>query len=188
MVAILAAIIAAGTGWYTRAQANSARRSAASADTSAEAAVKAAAAAEISADSAEIVAKLEQERAHEEWRPDVRLRFRRWISDNVVAELVITSHSAEPVAAVTVELIGGRTTSGFGDAKPPERVHTITDLEPGVAVPVEFTSQDRRGWPKGMVSFRVTASDGERPWRSQIEHAKLPPGPVTIAAFRPSGS
>ena len=119
----------------------------------------------------------EVRRERERQRPDVDMRFGKWVKEPIVAVLVIENLGGRRLSQVTIQAArGDPKLVGFAEdeTKERDREHTFRDLEPGVPQTVHFVNIDKAASEEGVVKFLVNFRHGDDAWED-LRNAKLPP-------------
>jgi hypothetical protein len=119
----------------------------------------------------------EVRRERERQRPDVDVRFGKWVKEPIVAVLVIENLGGRSISQATVKAArGDPKLVGFSvlETHYRSREHTFRNLEPGVPQTVNFVNLDKAASDKGVVKFLVNFRLGDDAWEKLCE-AKLPP-------------
>jgi hypothetical protein len=125
----------------------------------------------------------EVRRERERQRPDVDVRFGKWVREPVVAVLVVENFGGRRLRQVTINAArGDPRLVGFAADETQERSHehTFRDLEPGVPQTVNFVDIDRAASEKRVVKFLLDFRHDGDAWEKLYEAKLPPPGPVVL--------
>jgi hypothetical protein len=125
----------------------------------------------------------EVRRERERRRPDVHIRFGKWVKEPIVAVLVIENPGGRSISQVTVKAVrGDPKLVGFAveETKERSREHTFRDLEPGVPQTVKFVEIDKAASDKGVVKFLANFRHDDDAWEKLYEARLPPPGPMVL--------